>query len=54
MYDVTGKIIQQYKNFPVQVGINNIKKPTVVKGLYFLKFSINNGEQQITKRIIIE
>ena len=54
LYDVTGKVVRQYKNKLVKTGVNNISKPSVAKGLYFLKFSINNGEQQVTKKIVIE
>jgi hypothetical protein len=54
MYDVTGKVMQQYHNVPVQAGANSINKPEVAQGLYVLQFSFNKGEQTVTKRIIIE
>lgn len=54
MYDVTGKVVQRYSNVPIQAGVNSVSKPQVVQGLYLMQFSFNNGEQQITKRIIVE
>lgn len=54
MYDVTGKVVQQYNNVPVQAGANSISKPEVAQGLYLLQFSFNKGEQTVTKRVIIE
>lgn len=54
MFDLTGKVIQRYKNVPVQAGANSIAKPQVANGMYLLQFSFNNGAQQVTKRIIIE
>ena len=54
MYDVTGKIVKQYNNVAVQAGVNSINKPQVAKGLYLMQFLFNNGEQQVTKRVIIE
>ena len=54
MYDVTGKKVKQYNNVVVHAGANSISKPEVEQGLYLLQFSFNNGEQQVTKRVIIE
>lgn len=54
MYDVTGKKVMQYNNVPVQTGANSINRPQVEQGMYLMQFSFNNGEQQITKRVIIE
>jgi hypothetical protein len=54
MYDYTGKTGQKYKNVSVQAGVNSINKPNVAEGLYLLQFSFNNGEQQTTKRVVIE
>jgi len=52
--DITGKIIKQYYDLPVQHGVNSITKPEVAEGMYFIKFSFNNGTQQLTKKIIFE
>ena len=54
MYDITGKVVEQYNNVAVQAGANSINKPQVANGMYLLQFSFNNGEQQVTKRVIIE
>ena len=54
MYDITGKVVEQYNNVAVQAGANSINKPQVANGMYLLQFSFNNGEQQVTKRLIIE
>lgn len=54
LYDITGKVVQQCHNVPVQAGANSINKPEVAQGLYLMQFSFNNGEQQITKRVIVE
>jgi hypothetical protein len=54
MYDYTGKTVKTYKNVSVQAGVNSINKPNVANGLYVLQFSFNNGEQQTTKKIVIE
>lgn len=43
MFDLTGKVIQRYKNVPVQAGANSIAKPQVANGMYLLQFSFNNG-----------
>ena len=54
MYDITGKVVEQYNNVAVQAGANSINKPQVANGMYLLQFSFNNGEQQVTKRVIIQ
>lgn len=54
MYDYTGKTVQQYNNVSIQTGVNSIDKPNVAEGLYLLQFSFNNGEQQVTKKVLIE
>lgn len=54
LYDITGKVVQRYNNMSVQEGVNSISKPKVAQGFYLIRFSYNNGEQQITKRIIVE
>lgn len=54
MYDVTGKLIQRYNNVAVQTGANSIPLPNVEPSLYFMQFSFNNGEETITKRLIVE
>lgn len=52
LYDIIGKEIRVYTNLPVDT--HSINKPNVNRGIYFIKFSVNNGTQFITKRIILE
>ncbi|MDO5980798.1 BspA family leucine-rich repeat surface protein [Flavivirga spongiicola] len=54
IYDVTGKRVANYGDLPVKKGTNSISKPQVDEGLYFFKFSFNNGKQYITKGLIIQ
>ncbi|MDO5980796.1 T9SS type A sorting domain-containing protein [Flavivirga spongiicola] len=54
VYDVTGKRVANYNNIPVRVGVNSISKPELSKGLYFLKFSFNNRQQYMTKRLVVQ
>ncbi|GAA4936124.1 hypothetical protein GCM10023314_05590 [Algibacter agarivorans] len=54
VYDVLGKVVSHYLNAPNNSGANEVAKPQVAKGIYLLRFSFNNGEQHITKRVVIE
>ncbi len=54
VFDILGKVVGHYANAPHSSGANAVAKPQVAKGLYIVKFSFNNGEQFLAKRVIIE
>ena len=54
LYDLTGKQIQHFPNAPINAGVNNLVTPNVEQGMYLATFSMNNGANTTTKRIIIE
>lgn len=54
VYNVLGRLVDVYNDLESSSGVNELMLDNLESGLYILQFSINNGMQSITKKIVVQ